>query len=605
MKFLNKKGLDKKRASKEKLNNQRIKSQKTIKEIYINNYEKNKKFTDSNENIKETKGIRKKNYKTIRGNDNIKHYNEKNIEKYSNFIYTNLSYLTINYIIIIINLNNLKMQLINAENFIRQIYSGADRLRKFQKQKQKNNIIENNNEFRIYISFILFKPIIIKILNIMKKNFYIIKLPLNNNKIFINEKKMKYNNNYLQLIIYSNYSSEKTSIHNTIQINRRNIFIIGFSSSIYINKLYISESNINLYYELYFPKYKNNYIYNKNSNYEYFDSLINNKKIVNQIFYIITDTNFLDETLIYQKFFQQQILLFNKKIILNSIIGIIIIFIHLQIFKEKSKTINCLQKRKNNIKYNMRKIRFFGIKIESHITLNLNGQQKIKNDERKIEEIPEKNRKNSILNNYKINNNSIINLIILFKIIILINIFSITENKIFNLFFFQTSKIILKVKGIGEKKIFGNYFGSNIDSIYINSIRQDQFFQQHYLNQSENLVEIIFKDKTNLNSLSFMFAWCIDITEIDLSNFDTSSVNNMDFMFLGCTLLTSINLTNFITSSVTSMNQIFSKCSSLKSLDLSYFIVSSVTNMGMMFSECSSLTYINLTNFICFQNVHH
>ena len=127
MKFLIKKGLDKERASKEKINNQRIKSQKTINEIYINNYEKNMKFTNSNENINETKGIGIKNYKTIRGNDNIKHYNEKNIEKYSNSIYTNLSYLKINYIIIIINLNNLKMQLINTENFVRQIYSGADR----------------------------------------------------------------------------------------------------------------------------------------------------------------------------------------------------------------------------------------------------------------------------------------------------------------------------------------------------------------------------------------------------------------------------------------------------------------------------------------------
>ena len=94
----------------------------------------------------------------------------------------------------------------------------------------------------------------------------------------------------------------------------------------------------------------------------------------------------------------------------------------------------------------MRKIRFFEIKIGSHITLNLNGQQKIKDDEPKLEEIPEKNRKNSILKNYKINNNSIINLIILFEIIILINIIFMTENKIFNHFFFQTSKIILEIK---------------------------------------------------------------------------------------------------------------------------------------------------------------
>ena len=172
-----------------------------------------------------------------------------------------------------------------------------------------------------------------------------------------------------------------------------------------------------------------------------------------------------------------------------------------------------------------------------------------------------------------------------------------TENKIFNHFFFQTSKIILKIKGIGEAPIFGNYFNGHIDSIYINSNRQEQISQRYSFNQSDNLVEIIFKDNTNLNSLNNMFQNCINIIEIDLSNFVISSVNSMDFMFSGCSSLTSINLTNFVTSSVTSMQFMFTGCSSLKSLDLSYFITSSVTVMQEMFSGCKSLTYLDLSYF--------
>ena len=44
-----------------------------------------------------------------------------------------------------------------------------------------------------------------------------------------------------------------------------------------------------------------------------------------------------------------------------------------------------------------------------------------------------------------------------------------------------------------------------------------------------------------------MFFQCSDITEIDLSNFNTSKVNNMIGMFNGCSSLTSLNLSYFDT----------------------------------------------------------
>ena len=52
-----------------------------------------------------------------------------------------------------------------------------------------------------------------------------------------------------------------------------------------------------------------------------------------------------------------------------------------------------------------------------------------------------------------------------------------------------------------------------------------------------------------------MFDGCSDISEIDLSNFDSSEITDMNNMFYKCSSLTSINLTGFITSQVTAMNR--------------------------------------------------
>ena len=94
-----------------------------------------------------------------------------------------------------------------------------------------------------------------------------------------------------------------------------------------------------------------------------------------------------------------------------------------------------------------------------------------------------------------------------------------------------------------------------------------------------------------------MFYKCINITEIDLSHFDTSEVTEMLAMFYHCDHLTSINLSNLNTKNVNNMGAMFDYCYSLTFLDLSAFDTSNVTNMGYMFCDCQSLTSLNLLDF--------
>ena len=94
-----------------------------------------------------------------------------------------------------------------------------------------------------------------------------------------------------------------------------------------------------------------------------------------------------------------------------------------------------------------------------------------------------------------------------------------------------------------------------------------------------------------------MFHDCFNITEIDLSNFNSSEITNMYRLFFYCSSLTSINFTNFITQKVDNMASLFNRCSSLISLDLSNFDTSIVTHMNYMFYNCSSLISLNISNF--------
>ena len=158
-------------------------------------------------------------------------------------------------------------------------------------------------------------------------------------------------------------------------------------------------------------------------------------------------------------------------------------------------------------------------------------------------------------------NNIIIKLINIkfFTLLIITNLIQILSSNNNNKFSYQLnfSNITLKIKGKGYKNILNNNYDLDNypNEITINSIAQNSINFTYYFNQTINIVELIWNYSVN-NCIS-MFSGCSDITEIDLSNFDSSLSTNMSYMFNGCSSLSSLNLLNFNSSQSTDMSYMF------------------------------------------------
>ena len=148
------------------------------------------------------------------------------------------------------------------------------------------------------------------------------------------------------------------------------------------------------------------------------------------------------------------------------------------------------------------------------------------------------------------------------------------------------------VPSVGDKDPEGH----NVDSVFTELNYQNN--RQSVFNSiAENLKAAIAVDRVSFTDTSCMFSYCLSLTALDLSNFNTSKVTNMSRMFNNCSSLTNLDLSNFDTSKVTRTSGMFSGCSSLTNLDLSNFNTSNVTNMRTMFNYCPSLTALDLSNF--------
>ena len=99
---------------------------------------------------------------------------------------------------------------------------------------------------------------------------------------------------------------------------------------------------------------------------------------------------------------------------------------------------------------------------------------------------------------------------------------------------------------------------------------------------------------SNVKDMSYMFRDCTSLTEIDLRAFNTTNVTNMSCMFKGCSSLIEIDLRAFNTTSVTNMSYMFEGCSSLTEIDLRAFDTTNVTDMSYMFLKCTSLKSLDL-----------
>ena len=112
-----------------------------------------------------------------------------------------------------------------------------------------------------------------------------------------------------------------------------------------------------------------------------------------------------------------------------------------------------------------------------------------------------------------------------------------------------------------------------------------------------SIVSVTSEEITCPSSISYWFAYCGKLTEIDLSKFDTSNVISMIELFKGCHSLTEADLSSFNTSNVKDMGELFENCYSLTEVDLSSFNTSNVRCMARMFIECRSLTELDVSSF--------
>jgi len=131
--------------------------------------------------------------------------------------------------------------------------------------------------------------------------------------------------------------------------------------------------------------------------------------------------------------------------------------------------------------------------------------------------------------------------------------------------------------------------------IFINNKKYK--YTKSFKPEKEGLYEIKIKFNIKIKDCSCMFFKCFNLTNIDLSSFDTKNVTNMSDMFFKCSTLTNIDLSSFNTKNVKNMSYMFFSCSKLTNIDLSSFDTKNVTNMSYMFYNCFTLTNIDLSSF--------
>ena len=122
-----------------------------------------------------------------------------------------------------------------------------------------------------------------------------------------------------------------------------------------------------------------------------------------------------------------------------------------------------------------------------------------------------------------------------------------------------------------------------------------QFFSR--CSTLETISGLEYLNTANVKNMSNMFAFCQELSSLDLSKFNTEKVTDMSSMFEGCHRLSSLDLSKFNTANVTNMSSMFTGCYRFSSLDLSNFNTAKVMNMSYMFCYCQSLSKLDVSNF--------
>ena len=114
-------------------------------------------------------------------------------------------------------------------------------------------------------------------------------------------------------------------------------------------------------------------------------------------------------------------------------------------------------------------------------------------------------------------------------------------------FIFSNSNITIKINQTGIQSILFNNFtrydsgGKYPNEVYLNGTKiSNVIYNISIESEGENI--IILEWNEILDSINDMFLDCVNITEVDLSQFDSSKVTRMSGMFYNCTSLTKVNI---------------------------------------------------------------
>ena len=148
-----------------------------------------------------------------------------------------------------------------------------------------------------------------------------------------------------------------------------------------------------------------------------------------------------------------------------------------------------------------------------------------------------------------------------------------------------SNTIFIGLLGIEEVIILNN--GSNLTKVYL------------MFNNCTNLTNLNLSNfnTQNVTDMGCMFYECSSLTSLDLSSFNTQNVTDISYMFYGCRRLQSLDLSKFNTQKVNNMQAMFQACYLLDDIKLSSFNTQNVTDMSFMFNECSSLEKLDLSKF--------
>lgn len=113
----------------------------------------------------------------------------------------------------------------------------------------------------------------------------------------------------------------------------------------------------------------------------------------------------------------------------------------------------------------------------------------------------------------------------------------------------------------------------------------------------KNIIGIENLNTSEVASMKRMFAFCSNLSSVDISTFDTSNLTNVTEMFINCSSLYSVNIGNMNLSKVTSLERMFYGCTWLKSIDLTKLNTSNIESMYCMFMGCENIETIDLCNF--------